>query len=249
MPGNVKNELTNKLLFNHKIDLSQAIFVVAAGYSLTHDIELLKEVYDIHKPLITCVDTIYPHLLKYGIEPDIIANLDHHPEKFEMMSTGPEGVDIRNTRLLSYAKINEPLYNLYPKERIIEGAFYPVTESVLSLALSYSIIEWPTKPKIVLGADLCWIDEDHYYFQGVNAEQGKRNIRVASCSLDLDSGEDIYGTHVYTNFSSWIVNKWIENLCKLVPETVINGSRGPSMFGINSIDIIKKPLKDIMEEL
>ena len=243
---NVKNELTNKLFFNHKIDLSQAIFIVAAGYSLTHDIDLLQQVYKKYRPYIICVDTIYPHLIKYDIEPNIIANLDHHAAKLPMMETSPGKIDIRDTYLLTYACINKSLYDLYPKERIIEGAYYPVTESVLSLALSYAIIAWPTKYKLVLGGDLCWLDKDRYYFKSLNIEQGKKNIEVAKCGFHLECGKDIYGTDVQTNLSFWIVNRWLENLCRLVPETVINSSSSPTIFGMNSLDIIKKPLKELI---
>ena len=246
MSVNIKNELINKLFFNHKIDLSQAIFIVAAGYSLTHDIDLLQQVYKKYKPFLICVDSIYPRLLEYDIEPNIIANLDHHAAKLPMMETSPGKIDIHNTHLLTYACINKSVYDLYPKERIIEGAYYPVTESVLSLALSYSIIEWPSKYKLILGADLCWQDEDRYYFQGLNVEQGKKNIEVAKCGFHIEHGKDIYGNDVRTNLSFWVVERWISNLCHLVPETVINGSSGPTILGQSGIDIIKKPLKELI---
>jgi len=108
--------------------------------------------------------------------------------------------------------------------------------------------KYPTKYKIVLGVDLCWIDEDKYYFNSTNIDQGKKNVEVLKSEMPLEVGEDIYGNIVKTSLSFWIVNKWLENLCKLVPETVINSSSGPTIFGITSYSIIKCPLKEIVNK-
>jgi hypothetical protein len=231
-----------------RINFSEKIFLIGAGYSLTHDIESLKQIYMYYKPMIISCDTIYTYLLSQGIESDIVANLDNRDEKLEMMKKYGE-IEPRNSKLLSNFQCNEYLWNLWNNDKKIENVIYPFTYSVISNMLTYACIEYPEKEKYCLGFDLCWIDnEDKYYIDGSFNERAKKNIEIGSeYDNRIDEGYDIYNNKVKTNSLFWLINLWMENFCKLQPKKVINASSGPTIFGINSDDIIK--IKDLVNEL
>lgn len=224
-----------------KINFKDSVFLIGSGYSLGKDIDLLKEIYDKYNPFIITADTAYTYLLSKDIKADILCNLDHRNEVLKSM-VNIYDIESYNTILLGNKDSNKILWENWDKDKRINMADFPYMLNVLTPMFSYSIIKHPKKHKICLGIDLCWENNDKFYMESNNKEQGNKNINTMSNIVEI---KDIYNNPVYSSKSFIEVLNWIENISLMNKEMIINGSSGPTILGYNVEHILKIDLNKL----
>ncbi len=224
-----------------KVNFKDVIFLIGSGYSLGKDIDLLKEIYDKYNSKVIVCDTCYTYLTLNDIKPYIMCNLDHRDEVIKSM-TNIYKIEINDTILLGNIGANKTLWNNWNKDKRLNAADYPYMLNVLTPMVSYSIIKYPKKYKICLGIDLCWENNDKFYMESNNKEQGKKNIDTMK---EIITVNDIYDNEVFTSKSFLKVNNWIENISLMNKNMIINGSNGPSILGKRKEHILKIDLNQL----
>ncbi len=218
--------------------------LVAAGPSLSKEIEHLKKVYDTGKVLLLSVDAALPVLLKHDIEPHFVSSIDPQPiviEKFSSISR-----PLENTRFLFNLKVTPYVMQrmkfrqlvvavenhfadqwIWKSQRIDQESFLKGNlASVAHLNLSAAIY-MGCDPVVFLGQDLCMWEGTSDHAEGV-VIAGK-NFADRPGAKEARS---VKGEKVYTD-DAWLAQKYsLEAMISGAPKaTFINASQGLPIRG------------------
>ncbi len=218
--------------------------LVAAGPSLSKEIDHLKRAYETGKILLLSVDAALPVLLKHDIEPHFVSSIDPQPiviEKFSSISR-----PLENTRFLFNLKVTPYVMRrmkfrqlvvavenhfadqwIWKSQRIEQDSFLKGNlASVAHLNLSTAIY-MGCNPVVFLGQDLCMWEGTSDHAEGV-VITGKNFVNRPG----VKEARSVKGEKVYTD-DAWLAQKYsLEAMISGAPEaTFINTSLGLPIRG------------------
>ncbi len=218
--------------------------LVAAGPSLSKEIELLKKVHDTGKILLFSVDAALPVLMEHGIEPHFVSSIDPQPIVIEKFSTIPKSLG--NTRFLFNMKVTPYVMRRIKFRQLVAAVESHFADqwvwrsqgigqdsflqgnlaSVAHLNLSTAIY-MGCNPVVFLGQDLCMWEGASDHAEGV-VISGK-NFADRPGAKEARS---VTGEKVFTD-DTWVSQKYsLEAMISRVRKTVfVNASMGLPIRG------------------